>query len=69
MRVEFSPGSDESFVQTFTQKILLSFFPESTKDDCIYIQNPKITGGIRIFLGDDMVDISFEKFAHLIKSA
>lgn len=69
VRVEFSPGSDESFIETFTQKILLSFFPESKKDDCVYIQNSKITGGIRIFLGDDMVDISYEKFAHLIKNA
>ncbi len=69
VRVEFSPGSDESYIRTFSEKILSVFFPESNKDTCTYVMNPKITGWIRLFLGDDMVDISFEKFAHLIKNA
>jgi len=68
VRVEYARWADESFVQSFTGKILSRFFPDSDKDACTYTENPKITGWIRIFFGDDMVDISFEKFAHLIKS-
>ena len=69
VKVEYAHWADKSFVQSFTEKILFTFFPESDKDSCIYTENPKITGWIRIFFGDDMVDISFDKFAHLIKSA
>jgi hypothetical protein len=69
LKVEFSPGSDQSFVRDFTQKLITSFFSEMKSEECVYEENPHITGWIRMFFGDDMIDISFERFAHLIKNA
>ena len=43
------------------------FFPDAPENtERRFVQNEKIIGGIRIFYGDDMVDLSFQDFAHIL---
>lgn len=44
------------------------FFSEARDIPREFKENAHLAGGIRIFLSDDMVDISFDRFAHLMKS-
>lgn len=54
-------------VTSFAKAAVAQFFPEAKFDNSVtFSENPKITGGIRIFFGDDMMDVSFEKFKNTL---
>jgi hypothetical protein len=65
--IEYAPGFTIDIVQSFARSAVSEYFPEALFDDNVtFIENKKITGGIRIFYGDDMMDVSFEKFKNLL---
>ncbi len=70
IRIEYPETSDESSMTEYSDHILKVFYPETNPEvPRLYAKNPRITGGIRLFFGDDMIDISFDKFAHIMKQS
>ncbi|MBP6981147.1 hypothetical protein KBB25_00010 [Candidatus Gracilibacteria bacterium] len=68
VRVEYAPSLEESVVKEYAYKCLLEAFPGlEHPSDLSCKENPQISGGIRVFAGDDLVDISLEKFLTLLK--
>jgi hypothetical protein len=65
--IEYSPHSDVVFVKDFSEKVMKQFFEEANDLPREFKENAHLAGGIRLFLSDDMVDISFDRFAHLMK--
>lgn len=64
-KIEHTKEISENFLQDFSEKAIKRFFPEA--DSSVrreYILNEKIIGGIRVFYGDDMMDLSFQDFVH-----
>ncbi len=66
-RIEHTKEISEDFLKKFSENVVKKFFPEvSTSAHCEYILNEKIIGGIRVFYGDDMMDLSFQDFVHAL---
>lgn len=65
IRVEYAPGVNTSTAEAYARSVLATSFSEITVvlKDIVYHENPQLTGGIRVFCGDDMVDVTFERFA------
>ncbi len=67
LTVQYAPGFALDTVTAFAKSAVREYFPEATFDDrVILVENTKLTGGIRIFYGDDLMDVSFEKFRNLL---
>lgn len=67
LTIEYAPGFGLDTVTAFAKSAVLQYFPEAQFDDAVvFTENNKLTGGIRIFYGDDMMDVSFEKFKNLL---
>lgn len=63
-RIEYAGEMDKNFLENFSAYACGKFFPEAAFDaQKEYIQNNEIVGGIRIFYGDDMMDLSFADYA------
>lgn len=69
IRVEYPQGASMDEVSEFTHFTLKKSFAMDTIPKGIqYVEAPDLIGGIRVFVDDDMVDVSFKKFANLLKS-
>lgn len=67
LSIEYAPGFTMDTVKSFAHAAVTQYFPEAKFDDSVALtENKKITGGIRIFYGDDMMDVSFEKFKNVL---
>lgn len=54
-------------MEKFVNEIIPKYFPDAPSDaPKQYTQNEKIIGGVRIFFGDDMVDLSFQDFVQTL---
>lgn len=70
VRVEYPATAVLSDIQAFTAKQLSGLFGiTKTPSDIVFVESSSLIGGVRIFAGDDMVDISFQKFANQMKDA
>lgn len=67
VRIEYSPSVELSFVKDFSEQVMKRYFEETHDLPREFKENAHLAGGIRLFLSDDMVDISFDRFAHLMK--
>jgi len=66
--VEYYGDIDESFVLTEAKTIYKKMFDIDVVDtDIKLIKNEKIKWGIKIYLNDSLVDLSFLKFYNLLK--
>lgn len=66
--VEYYWNLDESYVLKESKEIYKRIFEADVKDAEIKIkQNQKIKWGMKIYLNDDLVDLSFLKFYNLLK--
>lgn len=65
--VEYAPGIDMDLLQKYAATACKKYFPEysGTQDAIAFRENPKLVSGIRIHYGDDLVDVSFQKFTNL----
>lgn len=54
IRVELASGADEASVAKTLEQLGLS------GKDISYSKNPRLSGGARIFVGDDLYDLTFE---------
>lgn len=67
VRVQFAVPVDQAdSLMPFVEKALEEYFPEAKDVSRALEYNPALVGGIRVFYGDDMVDISFDKYAHTV---
>lgn len=69
LRVEFASGIQLDTVKSYARSGASTFFPEFYGDDTLieFLENNRLTGGIRMFYGDDMVDVSFQKFVNELR--
>lgn len=66
-RIEHTSVASQDFVRDFASGAIRRYFPEASLDtEQRFIVNDAIVGGIRIFYGDDMVDLSFQDFVRAI---
>lgn len=61
-RVVYSKNIDLDRLKDNFQKFFQAYFPEESADDLIYQMDMNLVGGIRLFHGDDFLDITFENF-------
>lgn len=65
--IEHTEKIDKNALETFFNSACEKFFPEAPKNTFRkFMLNNKLVGGIRIFYGDDMVDLSFQDFVRTI---
>lgn len=66
--IEYAPSMDISLVDRYARACLRFSFPEFKNSAPPTIrENPLLTGGVRVFVGDNMVDVSFARFESLVK--
>ncbi len=66
--VEYYGDMDESFIITEAKEIYKKMFDTEVADtDIKLIKNEKIKWGMKIYLNDSLVDLSFLKFYNLLK--
>ncbi len=63
--IEYVSGMDRASVEKYAQSCMKELFPEYTGAAPLLRQNPELMGWVRIFVGDDMIDVSFQKFETL----
>jgi len=69
VRVEYPTGASLDDIRSFAETGLKEFFKlKKIPKDIVFVQVPTLIWGIRIFAWDDMVDISYQRFANQIKS-
>jgi hypothetical protein len=69
VRVEYPSTANRSDIEKFVQGQLSPLFGiTDIPSDIVFIESSSLVGGVRIFAGDDMVDISFQRFANQIKN-
>jgi hypothetical protein len=66
--VELPNDKKSDDVQSLLEAVVAKFFSEARGKSPVFRTNHHLKGGIRMFYGDDMVDVSFERFATLIQS-
>lgn len=65
--VEYFGDLDESFILTEAKEIYKKMFDIEVNDDQIkLIKNEKIKWGMKVYLNDNLVDLSFLKFYNLL---
>ncbi len=65
--VEYVSGMDKDSVEKYSRSCIAKLFPEYTGEVPIFRENPELKWWVRVFVGDDMIDISFQKFETLFK--
>lgn len=67
-RIEYTSSSDKNFVEKFVDVACKKYFPDAWSDSKKeFVVNDKIIWGVRIFYGDDILDLSFQNaIANLI---
>ncbi|NRH20710.1 hypothetical protein HOO68_01555 [Candidatus Gracilibacteria bacterium] len=69
VRIEYPTGAALEDIRSFAVAGLDQFFGiKKIPEDVVFAEVPSLIGGIRIFAGDDMINISFQKFANQIKN-
>ncbi|MBC7503444.1 hypothetical protein H7169_00535 [Candidatus Gracilibacteria bacterium] len=69
VRVEYPTGASTEDIRSFALSSMREHFGIiEIPEDIVFVETPALIGGIRIFAGDDMVDVSFQKFASQMKS-
>lgn len=65
--VEYAPGLDATLLKQYAENALKLYFSEYSGGTASinFTENPKLVAGVRIRYGDDLVDLSFQKFTHL----
>lgn len=67
-RIEYAPEVGEDFLYNFSDSVIQKYFPEvNSQTEKVFMPNSSLSGGIRVFYGDDMIDISFQDFARTLK--
>ncbi|MCD5385377.1 hypothetical protein LRZ95_01780 [Candidatus Gracilibacteria bacterium] len=65
--VEYYGDIDESFVLAKAKEIYNKIFDINVKDDDIkLVKNNEIKGGMKIYLNDNLIDLSFLKFYNIL---
>ncbi len=66
--IEYAPSMDIPLVNRYAKACLNVSFPQyKNTNSPIVRENPLLTGGVRVFVGDDMVDVSFARFESLVR--
>ena len=66
--IEYAPSMDTTLVDRYARACLRFSFPEfKNTASPIIRKNPLLTGGVRVFVWDNMVDVSFARFESLVK--
>lgn len=65
--VEYNPTMETKDVTEYALACIRYAFPAYTGASPILKANNELKWGARVFVGDDMVDISFQKFESLLK--
>ncbi len=65
--VEYVGGMHKDSVEKYALSCMKKLFPEYTGAAPILRENPELKWWIRVFVGDDMIDLTFQKFETLIK--
>ncbi|MFK7779942.1 MAG: hypothetical protein QM490_02245 [Candidatus Gracilibacteria bacterium] len=66
--VEYYGDLDKSYVLREAQEIYKNIFNIEVKDsDIRLVQSEKIKGGMKVYLNDNLLDLSFLKFYNLLK--
>ena len=69
VRVEYPTGASIEDIRSFAWASLREHFSiETIPTDIVFVEIPSLIGGIRIFAWDDMVDVSFQRFASQMKN-
>jgi len=66
--IEVSQELQSDELQGFFTQVIQKFFPEASGKTFSVRTRAGLSGGMRIFYGDDMVDLSFERFSELVQS-
>ncbi len=70
VRIEYPSGAALEDIHSFAVASLGKFFEiKKIPKDIVFVESPSLIWGIRIFAWDDMVNISFQRFANQIKNA
>lgn len=68
IRVEYPTGSSLDEIRSFSLESISQYFGiKKVPDDVVFSEKFSLIGGIRIFVWDDMLDVSFRKFANQMK--
>ncbi|MBP9812639.1 hypothetical protein KBC86_04605 [Candidatus Gracilibacteria bacterium] len=65
--VELHPSLDEKDGVRYAEAVIHSVFPTYTGESPLIRKNDELKGGARVFVGDDMVDVTMQKFESLLK--
>ena len=68
-RIEYASGIDREAVKIYADTCLKQSFPEYHSTHAPTLEeNPLLGWGVRVFVGDDMVDVTLSRFESLLKS-
>lgn len=65
--VEVHPDIDRDMAQKYAESVIRFAFPNYTGISPVVKINAALKGGARVFVGDDMVDVSMQKFENLLQ--
>lgn len=65
--VEIHSGMDEKEWLRYADAVIQFAFPTYTWESPLIRKNDELKGGARVFVGDDMVDVTMQKFESLLK--
>ena len=65
--VELHGSMDEKDGQRYAESVIKYAFPTYTWESPLVRKNDELKGGARVFVGDDMVDVTMQKFESLLK--
>jgi hypothetical protein len=65
--VEMHSGMSEDAARKYAESMIRYAFPSYTGESPVVRTNDTLKGGARVFVGDDMVDVSLQKFESLLK--
>ena len=64
VRVEYPSGSQLDGIRSFATQSLKKFFSIENPQNILFEEKNALVGGIRLFVDDDMMDVSFSRFAN-----
>ena len=68
-RVEYAPWIHMDFLEKEALRVIQkTFHTDATLGDCVFIENTALISGMRIFSGDDMIDLSFQHLEKALQS-
>ncbi len=68
IRVEYAPHASMDHAKKMVESLFGRFFQDISyvAETTEFTENPKLSGGIRLFAGDEMMDISFDRFLPIL---